>query len=166
MSVATITVAPPRLTPTEKKRRTIFGIVFVLFGLAILGLFALNSQSGQTTTFGLNPGFSSGAPVIPDLTFPTQPVLYALGLIALFLGGWQLAKGFKSYTLVFGGVFLLFIIAFLGWAARGGSFNLVGMLQATLIRATPIALGACSGRFSRIQSRDAMMARPSAAPLS
>lgn len=148
MSVATATVPAHRLTPKEKKRRTIFGIVFILFGLAILGLFALDSQSGQITTFGLNPGFVSGAPVVPDLSFPTQPVLYALGLIALFLGGWQLMKGFKSYVLVLGVVALLFVVAFLGWAAKGSSFNLVGMLQATLIRAVPIALGACSGVIS------------------
>lgn len=148
MSVATATVSAYRLTPKEKRRRTIFGIVFVLFGLAILGLFALNSEAGQTTTFGLNPGFASGAPLIPDLIFPTQPVLYALGLIALFLGGWQLVKGFKSYTLMLGVVSLLFVAAFLGWAAKGSSFNLVGMLQATLIRAVPIALGASSGLIS------------------
>ncbi len=145
MSVATATVQIQALTTAERKRRAIFGIVFLLFGAAILGLFALNSQSGQTTTFGLNPGFTSNAPKIPDLAFPTQPVLYALGFIALFLGGWQLARGFKSYAFVFSGVFFLFVLAFLAWAARDGSFNLVGMLQATLIRSTPIALGAFSG---------------------
>lgn len=145
MSAATATAKITRVTSAEKKKRTMFGITFILFGAAILGLFALSSESGQLTTFGLNPGFKSGAPAIPDLVFPTQPILYLLGLVALFLGGWQLARGFKSYALVFAAVFLLFITAFLAWAARDGSFNLVGMLQATLIRATPIALGAFSG---------------------
>jgi simple sugar transport system permease protein len=145
MSVAATTAEVTRVSPAERRRRVIFGIIFIFFGLAILGLFAVNMEGGQLTTFGLNPGFASNVPEIPDLTFPTQPALYALGFFALFLGGWQLARGFKSYTLVFVGVFLMFVVAFLAWAARGTSFNLVGMLQATLIRSTPIALGACSG---------------------
>ncbi len=145
MSVATATAPTRTQTSAEKKRRIIFGAVFILIGTAILWFFAFNSEGGVTTTFGLNPGFASNAPKVPDLTFPTQPVLYGLGLLAMFLGGWQLAKGFKSYAVVFGVVFLLFIIAFLAWAAQGRSFNLVGMLQATLVRSTPIALGAFSG---------------------
>ncbi|MFQ5575546.1 MAG: ABC transporter permease [Anaerolineae bacterium] len=145
MSVATTTVAPVTLTTAERKRRVTFGLVFTLFGLAILWFFAFNSEGGQLTTFGLNPGFASNAPKIPDLVFPTQPVLYALGLVSLFFGGWQFARGFKAYALIFSVVFLLFVTAFLTWAARDGSFNLVGMLQATLVRATPIALGAFSG---------------------
>jgi len=145
MSVAATTAQTTTITTAERRQRLIFGVVFILIGAAILWLFAFNSEGGMMTTFGLNPGFASNAPKIPDLTFPTQPALYALGLVAMFLGGWQLVRGFKSYAIVFGVVFLFLIIAFLAWAAQGRSFNLVGMLQATLVRATPIALGAFSG---------------------
>jgi simple sugar transport system permease protein len=41
--------------------------------------------------------------------------------------------------------FLLVVTAFLTWAADGKSFSLTGMLQATVVRATPIALGALAG---------------------
>jgi len=145
MSVATATVQKQTITSAEKRRRLLFGILFMLTGLAIIGLFALQSEGGQSTTFGMNPGFTSNAPKIPDLTFPTQPVLYVLGLVALFMGGWEFARGYKSIGAVFGVVFGLFVLAFLSWAARGSAFNVVGMLQSTLIRATPIALGAFSG---------------------
>lgn len=71
--------------------------------------------------------------------------MYVFGALTLFLGGWQLARGFKSMGLIFTLALLLFVTAFLTWAARDNSFNLVGMLQATIVRATPIALGAFSG---------------------
>ena len=145
MSAATASAPSITLTAAEKRTRTIFGIVFIAIGLAIVAMFAMNSESGQLTTFGMNPGFKSEAPVIPDLVFPTQMVLYGLGIFSLFLGGWQLARGFKSHAMVFGFVSGIFVFAFLSWAARDSSFNLVGMLQATLIRSTPIALGAFSG---------------------
>ncbi len=145
MTAATATVRKTTLTSAEKQRRLIFGVLFIITGLIIIWLFAINSEGGQLTTFGMNPGFVSDAPPIPDLIFPTQPVLYLLGLVALFIGGWELARGYKSAGLMFGVVFGLFVLAFLAWAARDNSFNLVGMLQATLIRATPIALGAFSG---------------------
>ncbi len=145
MSVATASAPGTTLTAAEKRTRTIFGIIFIAIGLAIVAMFAMNSESGQLTTFGMNPGFKSNAPVIPDFVFPTQIALYVLGIFSLFLGGWQLARGFKSHAMVFGVVSGMFVFAFLSWAARDNSFNLVGMLQATLIRSTPIALGAFSG---------------------
>jgi simple sugar transport system permease protein len=42
-------------------------------------------------------------------------------------------------------VALCFVVAFLTWAAAGASFNLTGMLQSTVLRATPITLGALAG---------------------
>ncbi len=145
MSVATATAHIKRVSSAEKRQRLIFGVLFLLIGFLIIWLFALQSQAGQQTTFGMNPGFVSNAPEIPDFVFPTQPVLYVLGFVSLFMGGWQLARGFKSIGAMFGLVFGLFVLAFLSWAARDNAFNLVGMMQATLIRATPIALGAFSG---------------------
>jgi len=42
-------------------------------------------------------------------------------------------------------VVLLFIFAFLTWAARGKSMSLLGMLQSTLLRSVPLTFGALSG---------------------
>jgi simple sugar transport system permease protein len=124
------------------------GILFLAIGLAILLLFGRSLEAGQQAQFGLNPGYASQAIPIPDLTLPVQPTIYVLALLALFLGGWQLARGFRSTDAVLGVVALFFVIAFLTWASRGTSFNLVGMLASSLVRATPIALAALCGVVS------------------
>ena len=49
--------------------------------------------------------------------------------------------GARSPTIVV----VLVALAFLAWAARGADFSLSGMLQTTLQRATPLALGAMAG---------------------
>jgi simple sugar transport system permease protein len=68
-----------------------------------------------------------------------------LGAIILLLGIWQLVRGFRSTDALLGVIALCFVFAFLTWSARGKSFNLVGMLGSSLIRATPIALAALCG---------------------
>jgi len=124
------------------------GILFLAIGLAIFLLFGRALEPGQQAKFGLNPGYASQAIPIPDLTLPVQPTIYVLALFALFLGGWQLARGFRSTDAVLGVVAVFFVAAFLTWAARGKSFNLVGMLASSLVRATPIALAALCGVIS------------------
>jgi len=124
------------------------GILFLAIGLAIFVLFGRSPETGQQATFGLNPGYASEAIPIPDLTVPVQPTIYILALLTLFLGGWQLARGFRSTDAVLGVIAVFFVAAFLTWAARGKSFNLVGMLASSLVRATPIALAALCGVVS------------------
>lgn len=124
------------------------GILFLVIGLAIFLLFGRALEPGQQAKFGLNPGYVSQAIHIPDLVLPVQPTIYVLALLILFLGGWQLARGFRSSDAVLGVVALFFVVAFLTWAARGKSFNLVGMLGSSLVRATPIALAALCGVMS------------------
>jgi ABC-type uncharacterized transport system permease subunit len=124
------------------------GVLFLAIGLAILVLFGRSLEAGQQAKFGLNPGYVSRAIPIPDLTLPVQPTIYILALLALFLGGWQLARGFRSTDAVLGVIAVFFVAAFLTWAARGKSFNLVGMLASSLVRATPIALAALCGVVS------------------
>jgi len=124
------------------------GILFLAIGLAIFLLFGRALEPGLQAKFGLNPGYVSQAIHIPDLVLTVQPTIYVLALLILFLGGWQLARGFRSSDAVLGVVALFFVVAFLTWAARGKSFNLVGMLGSSLVRATPIALAALCGVMS------------------
>jgi len=124
------------------------GILFLAIGLAIFLLFGRALEPGLQAKFGLNPGYASQAIHIPDLVLPVQSTIYVLALLILFLGGWQLARGFRSSDAVLGVVALFFVVAFLTWAARGKSFNLVGMLGSSLVRATPIALAALCGVMS------------------
>ncbi len=129
----------------QEKRNVKMGIFFLAVSLAIVIFFALNTPVGLTTTFGLNPGAATNAPPLPDLTLPTMGTLWVLAFLAAFTGGWQLARGFKNLNVVLLFVVLLFVFAFMTWAARGKSMNLLGVISASLLRATPIAFGALSG---------------------
>ncbi len=132
-------------TAVREKRSIGMGIFFMIVAVAIAGLFALNTTTEMTTTFGLNPGARTNAPELDDWVLQTQTTLWFLAVVTAFIGGYQLAKGFKRVNLVLFVVVLIFIFAFLTWAARGTSMNLLGMVSASLLRAAPIAFGALSG---------------------
>lgn len=137
-----------RLTTTSVARSRLTGLLLLAAGLVMFALFGTALEPGQQAKLGLNPGYASQAIPIPDLVLPVQATLYVLVLITLFLGGWQLARGFRSTGWVIGIVAFCFVAAFLVWATRGKSFNLVGMLGSSLVRATPIALAALCGVIS------------------
>lgn len=144
MTTATITQA----LPAEIRRSRITGVVLLAIGLAIFLLFGLGLEGGLTTKFGMNPGVGSQALHIPDVTIPTAATIYLLSAVSVFLGAAQVARGFKRAGVVIGLVATFFVIAFLAWAARGKSFNLVGILSSSVVRATPIALAALCGVMS------------------
>ncbi len=128
----------------DTRRARTWGIVFLVFAALMLVLFLPGTTGSQRTTFAFDLELSEALP-IGSLTFSTQGGLYLLVVLAVFLGAWQLAKGFKQVYLILGVVVLAFVLAFLTWAARDNSMNMTGMLQATLLRAVPITLAALSG---------------------
>ncbi len=130
---------------TTTRQAILYGLVFMAIGLLIFLLFARTASSGQTSVFVLNPAGETPALPVPDLPVPTAPALYTLALITVFIGGWQLARGFRRVNLALGGVSLLFILAFLTWASRGNSFSFTGLMSSTLLRSVPIALAGLSG---------------------
>ncbi len=132
---------------TIERGRLVGGIVLLLLGLLMYLLFGTGLDATQKTTFGMNVLRSQALP-IPDLVLPVKAAIYILILIVVFLGGWQLARGVRRNGLLVGIVAFAFVTAFLVWAARGTSFNLVGMLSSSLVRATPIALAALCGVIS------------------
>ncbi|GAB4469319.1 MAG: ABC transporter permease [Anaerolineae bacterium] len=127
------------------RRARFYGLFFLLAALLIALIFARGAQPGQLTRFVLNPSGETQALPVPDLVFGTQPVLYVLAVLTAFLGGWQLARGFRRANLLLSIVALLFVLAFLIWAARDNTLNMTVLLSSTLLRATPIALAALSG---------------------
>jgi simple sugar transport system permease protein len=129
----------------SKRRNVGVGVFFLAMALAIWAFFLRGVESGLTTTFGLNPARATVAIKLPDLVVPTGESLWFLVAVCAFLGGWQLAKGFKSTGWPLGIVAFAFVAAFLIWAARGTSMNLVGMLSSSLVRSIPITLGALCG---------------------
>lgn len=134
----------------SKTRMIGMGITFLVLGVLIWALFLPGTTGDLQTKFDLQAAFSK-AEVIPvqPLIVPTQLMLILLGAACLFLGGYQLARGFGRATEgILGLVVLFFVMAFLTWAARGRSFNLTGIFNTTLRLATPITLGALSGVLS------------------
>src|SRR3990172_8541203 len=128
-------------TITFNRTRTAYGVTLIVFGLLIFFAFGLNTQAGVQTVFGMNLAASQAIP-IPDLIVPSQALVYVCAFILVFLGAFQLARGIPYTGLLVGMIALAFVTAFLTWAAAGKSFNLVGMLNSSLVRATPIALAA------------------------
>ena len=77
---------------------------------------------------------------------PAAALGIGVAVVLAFLGGVQLVRGFgrwQNRVLAIG--FVLFVFAFLAWAAAGKSFNLVGMLRTAVERSTPITFGALAG---------------------
>jgi simple sugar transport system permease protein len=140
-------VAASYLVDRQALRRSrTLGVFFLLVGLAIYALFARTSASEQVTVFGMNPARASAAWRVPDIALPVVPSLYVMAVLAVFVGFFQLARGFgRGEGAVLGFVALLLVTSFLTWAGREKGLNLIGILEVALQRATPIALAALSG---------------------
>ena len=130
-----------------RRTRITYGVTLLGFALFIFLVFGLNTQAGLQTQFGLNLAGSQAIP-INDLILPSQLTIYVLAAIAAFVGAFQLARGIRSTGALVGVMAFTFVLAFLTWAAADKSFNLTGMLNSSLVRATPIALAALCGVIS------------------
>ncbi|HEY8498583.1 MAG TPA: ABC transporter permease [Limnochordales bacterium] len=119
-------------------------VVAALVAVAIAAIFGPGTPWGEVSVFGLNAG-ARARWLLPDLVIPSAPAIYGCAVLSAAIGVAYLAwPGFKGGTAVALAVATL-VAAFLVWAVQGQSLNLVGMLRSTLLRATPIALGALSG---------------------
>jgi general nucleoside transport system permease protein len=140
------TTIQPSVAPVDRQRLGT-GISLLVTGLLLFVLFTIGTQAGQTATFGMNLGDT--AIQIPNLVIPVQPSLYALILVCVFVGAWQLARGgIRSTGWIVAVIAFCFVAAFLIWATKDESFNLVGMLNGSVGRAVPIALAALCGVIS------------------
>ena len=119
-------------------------VVGLVLAVAIVVLFGLGTPWDEVSVFGLNAGLRS-AWQLPDLVVPSALGIYLAALLAGAVGAaylrWPRLKGGTTVALSVTAL----VVAFLIWAVQGQSLNLVGMLRSTLLRATPITLGALSG---------------------
>ena len=129
----------------ERRKALAYGVFFLLVALAIFFFFVRNSAPGMESTFKLNPTTKEKVIQLGDLVLPTYQTLIVLATIVGLLGLYQVIRGFKRVVLVLGLVALLFVFAFLVWAVRDKSINMLGILTFTVAAATPIAFGAMSG---------------------
>lgn len=143
------------LTPAEaaelatRTRYRVLGGLMLALGLASFVLFARGLDPALLSTFRLNTGGASSALQLPEWQLPSFATVTVLSALVLFLGGYQLARGFKQRsTLVLGLTILIFIFCFLTWATADKSINLAGLLKTALLRSVPLTLGALSGILS------------------
>ena len=126
---------------TKSKRSKIIGLSLIFFGFVIYLFFGLGIE-GQAT-FRLSRPTDPFA--LPNLILPAHSFIGLSALLIAFFGGRIIMKAPKNFTTFVALSFFLAIAAFLVWATAGKSFSLTGMLQATVVRAVPIALAAMAG---------------------
>ncbi len=140
------TSAPIARIDTGKQRQArITGIV--LLGCAVLVALVFLPDINGSATFRLSRPTDRFP--IGNLVVPGGPFLYAATAILAFLGARQFLRGGIRWTSLSLGIGLAILVAaFLVWATAGKAFSLTGMLQATMVRAVPIALGGLAGVLS------------------
>jgi simple sugar transport system permease protein len=120
---------------------------WVLLGLAVLVAFVFGYGTEGDAVFRLSR--PNDRWVAPDLVVAAGPFAWFAAAVLAFLGARQFTRGGVRWTaLALGLGLLLAVAAFLVWATAGKSFSLTGMLQATVVRAVPIALGGLAGVLS------------------
>lgn len=134
-----------RLQTSKDRQARITGAI--LIGLAVIIAWSLAPDADLVSTFRLSrPGDRF---MLGDLVVPAAPFIYAATGAMAFLGARQFLRGGARWTSISLGIGLTFaVMAFLAWATAGKAFSLTGMLQATMVRAVPIALGGLAGVLS------------------
>jgi general nucleoside transport system permease protein len=135
--------------PVSQRRRIVTGSATILIGLACVLLLGMGSRSGYDASFQLAP---AGASIkVPNLTLPARLTGVLLGLFVIALGLFQIFRGFtkRSMRWVLSVTGFCFMVAFLCWAAtggtKGGTLDLLGLLQQSIFLAIPLILGALAG---------------------
>jgi simple sugar transport system permease protein len=131
------------------RRRILTGSAIFLIGLVCVLLLGMGSRSGYDASFQLAP---PGASIkVPNLTLPARLTAVVLGLFVIALGLFQIFAGFPKASMrwVLSVTGLCFMVAFLCWAATGGTkgatLDLLGLLQQSIFLAIPLILGALAG---------------------
>jgi ABC-type uncharacterized transport system permease subunit len=120
-------------------REQILSIIFFLGGLFIILLSTWKVEPGTVS------GFTQFGKSEPLVDLPSRATLWALGSFCMFAAAYQWVRGAERTGLVAGLVGFFAISALLVWATRGTSLSLFAMLRESIVRATPLILGALSG---------------------
>jgi simple sugar transport system permease protein len=137
-----IQTAPRAIDISRRRQTLITGWLLLILAVFVATVFGLESSGNATFRLTQSGDFM----VLPNLVVPAAPYIYLVAAALAFMGVRQFLKGGARTTSIYLGIGLLLVVtAFLVWATADKSFSLTGMLQATLVRAVPIALGGLSG---------------------
>jgi ABC-type uncharacterized transport system permease subunit len=130
-----------RKAPSVKWRDLLVTAGILLLGVIILLLAHYGEQPTDQSAF-------TDQTLGKLFSLPSQTTLYVIGALCMALGGLRLVRGLRALR-SFAGWLLACLAAFgfLVWVTSGESLNLSGMLQDTLILATPLVLGGLAGIF-------------------
>jgi simple sugar transport system permease protein len=133
---------PGASDPVRMRQTRVVGVILLLLSAFVAWVFGAGTEG--VATFNLTRP-TDALPIGP-LVVPAAPFAYAASALLAFLGARQFLRGGGRWTgLSLGLGLALVVFAFLVWATAGKSFSLTGMLQATMVRAVPIALGGLAG---------------------
>ncbi len=129
---------------SHARRRQTQIIGWLLLALAVFVATVFAYPVSGNASFRLT--FPGDAFIVPNLVVPAAPYAYVVAALLAFFGVRQFLPGAARWSGLLLGIGLFLVVtAFLTWATADKSFSLTGMLQATIVRAVPIALGGLAG---------------------
>lgn len=130
------TIAPP-----IPWRRYAIGVLYLVLAVFVFVVCGYHTLAHTDTTIAFN-GNNYGA--LPGLVVPTGLVCTVLAVVLAAIGGMQLA-GLGRQAWLLGLAVFAFVLAFMVWAARGNTLDVVNVVESALLSSIPIAIGAQSG---------------------
>jgi ABC-type uncharacterized transport system permease subunit len=140
MTVQTQALDTPQAAGLSRKDLLFSGLVLAL-GAIFIVLAGYGTQPGEQSAF-------TDQKLGTLFSLPSQATLYTIGALCFFVAGLRLFRSLRSLRSVLNwSLAFLAAFAFLVWITGGTSMNLPGMIQSTLMAATPLTLGAMAGIF-------------------
>jgi len=133
---------PPVQPPVSWKAAA----TMLVLGLLSLLAFGLGGPAGEQTTFVLS--LPRDEVQLDPLVVASRPAAIVLSLLALGLAAasaWLTRQRRRTPAWLVSGFTVLWLLAFLVWAAAGARLSLTGLLAGSLLLAVPIVFGALSG---------------------
>jgi len=133
-----------RTDQSRSMRHVGIGIAVAVMGVVTIVAFGFGSASGLDGRLVLSR--SADAIKVPDIVLPARVTCLLLGGLILAMGvALLLGLARERANLILGIAVALFVVALLTWASRGADTSVIGLLDGTIFRATPLAFGALAG---------------------
>lgn len=137
--MAAVALEVRRADADVRERR--FGIFLLLLAAVTLAFLTRAEGAATFTLNGRNP-----AVTLPAVTLPVVATVVTLGVLIALLGLLLATRGVGRRAVpVLGLGAMLFVLAFLTWAAADASLNLVELFRVSVRQAVPLTLGALCG---------------------